>query len=213
MFLIALFACADEAAIGGPIPTPSTDELVLRETDGLETFEFNDDNALFYVALMAPEDSKGHDHVVRASGISGTASYDSSDPSSLSVEVTLDVGDLLVDEPDMRAHLGLSEDLSEGNRASIQKHMRDASQLDYPTFDTISFVSTAYDGVTLAGDMTIRGVTVPIEAGIATRVAETGLYLEGGANLLGTDYGFEPYGTGAYFNSDEIRLQIDARGE
>ncbi len=213
MLLLSLFACADEAALGGPIPTPSLDEITPRETDGLESFTFSDDTALFFVRLTPPADSKSHPHVVRASRIDGSAQVESSDWSSLSIEVTLAVGDLLVDEPDMRAHAGLPDDFSEGDRAKVQKHMRAPEQLDFPTFSEIHFVSTGYDGTTLSGDMTLHGVTAPIEVELSAAVAESGLYLEGSGTLLGTDHGFEPYAMGAYVNPDEIELFIDARAE
>lgn len=213
MLLIAMLACADEAALGGPIPTPSADEITERETDGLETFTFSDDNALFFVQLTPPADSKSHAHVVRASGIQGTAQVDSSDWSTLSIEVTLPVEDLLVDEPDMRVFAGLPDDLSEGNRAAIQKHMRAADQLDFPAFSEIHFVSTGYDGTTLSGDMTIHGETAPIQVDLTAVVADEGLYIAGSGTLLGTDHGFEPYTMMSYANPDEIALVIDARGE
>ncbi|MCB9741532.1 MAG: YceI family protein [Alphaproteobacteria bacterium] len=216
MVLLLLFACADDALLGGPIPQPSLESTTPRETEGVETFTFTDETALFYVKLIAPEDSKAHDHVLRASGIEGSARYDSSDPAVFSVEVSFSALDLLVDEPELRALASLSDDVSEGNRRTIQKHARGEDQLDVAQFTELRFAASGFTGApeaaVVSGEMTIKGVTLPLDVPLSLSVAEEGLFASGEVSLTGSDFGIAPYTNGPYFNDDSFTLIIDAKG-
>ena len=46
--------------------------------------------------------------------------------------------------------------------ADRDTHLRSADFFDVDTFPEITFVSTSYDGDTLTGDLTIKGVTKPV---------------------------------------------------
>ena len=73
--------------------------------------------------------------------VEGTLVYDAADVARSSVEVTLPLSGL------------------EGFSAKFNEHLRSADFFDVETFPEMTFVSTSFDGSTLVGDLTIKGVT------------------------------------------------------
>jgi polyisoprenoid-binding protein YceI len=85
----------------------------------------------------------------RFGGITGTVNYDKADPSSLAVDVTIDVASIDTRQEQRDAHL------------------RSADFFDAERFPSIRFVGKSIKGnidgdFTLSGDLTIRDVTQPI---------------------------------------------------
>jgi polyisoprenoid-binding protein YceI len=85
----------------------------------------------------------------RFTGVKGTVTLDEADPAKSAVEVVIDAASIDTREPQRDTHL------------------RSADFFDVETFPTLTFRSTKLDGglgepFTLAGDLTIHGVTRPV---------------------------------------------------
>src|SRR5437667_11559418 len=59
----------------------------------------------------------GHDHVVHASVFSGTVAYDPDHPDASSIQVAVEVGSLIADDPGTRRKFGLAGEPSASDRA------------------------------------------------------------------------------------------------
>jgi polyisoprenoid-binding protein YceI len=157
-----------------------------------------------------------HDHVVQARAFSGTIAYDPRNPDASSIQVTVEVGSLRVDDPATRRKFGLSGELSDSDRAEIDKAMRADGQLAAARFPSLSFKSSAIarqpDGRFLVtGRLTIRGVTNEVK--FPAEIAMDGDLLRGRAQLTfkQSGFGYQPYraALGAIKNKDEVTLHID----
>ena len=98
----------------------------------------------------------GYSYVIgRFNSFEGTFSYDEADPAASAINITVDTTSI------------------DSNHAERDKHIRSADFLEVEAFPTATFVSTAYDAAagTLTGDLTLKGVTKPIEVAV-TKVGE-----------------------------------------
>lgn len=91
----------------------------------------------------------------RFNSFDGTFSYDEANPADAKVEVTIDTTSI------------------DSNHAERDKHLRGADFLDVEEFPEATFVSTGFadkgDGTAvLSGDLTLKGVTKPIEIDVET---------------------------------------------
>jgi polyisoprenoid-binding protein YceI len=155
-----------------------------------------------------------HDHVARASQLSGTVRYDPARPDACAVSVEAPAAGLVMDEPAMRRRLELPS-ISEANRREIQNTMRGSKQLDVAAFPTLSFRSTrvgsAGDGaLRVTGTLSLHGQTR--EVTFSARVEMRGEYLHATASFRfrQTDFGITPYSFGsAVRNQDEVEMQVE----
>ncbi|MCP4804220.1 MAG: YceI family protein, partial [Proteobacteria bacterium] len=144
-----------------------------------------------------------HDHVVRAVGWTGTATWDLDDPSACSASITVPVDDLAVDEDAMRDEAGLEGSLSDSDRAEVKDSMLAPEQLDGDAYSEIGFeltgCSSATGPVTLDGELRLHGQarTVAVEATVSASATE--FLATGELDFLVSDYGIEPYS--AYFGA------------
>jgi polyisoprenoid-binding protein YceI len=157
-----------------------------------------------------------HDHVVEAAEVGGTVEYDAARPDASAIVIEARTASLRVDEPAARRRLGVEGDLSESQRADVDKAMRAPDQLDVAQHPTIRFVSTRVvaEGagrLQVTGRLTLRGVTR--EATFPATVTLEGGVLKGRATLtfLQSSFGYRPYRAflGAIRNKDEVTLHID----
>ena len=157
-----------------------------------------------------------HDHVVEATEVMGRVEYDVARPEASSIVVEARTASLRVDEPAARRRLGVEGDLSNGQRADVDKAMRAPDQLDVAHHPTIRFTSTRIvpegDGrLRVTGQLTLRGVTREVSFP-ATVALESGT-LRGRATLtfLQSSFGYRPYSAllGAIRNKDEVTLHVD----
>ena len=81
----------------------------------------------------------------RFNNFDGTFSYDPADPKSTKVSVTIDTSSV------------------DSNHAERDKHLRSEDFLSVDKFPEAKFESTAFDGTTLTGNLTLHGVTKPVE--------------------------------------------------
>ena len=158
----------------------------------------------------------GHDHVVHARVFSGTVAYDPRNPEASSIQVAVDVGSLIADDPGTRRKFGLAGEPSASDRAEIDKAMKADGQLAAARFPSMTFTSTAIatqpDGrVQVTGRLTIRGVTN--ELTFPAQMSVEGTQLRGRAQLKfkQSSFGYPPYSAllGAIKNKDEVILHID----
>jgi len=158
----------------------------------------------------------GHDHVVHASVFSGTVAYDPRNPEASSIQVAVDVGSLIADDPGTRRKFGLAGEPSASDRAEIDKAMKADGQLAAARFPSMTFTSTAIatqpDGRFLVtGRLTIRGVTNELK--FPAQMSVEGAQLRGRAQLKfkQSGFGYPPYSAllGAIKNKDEVILHID----
>jgi polyisoprenoid-binding protein YceI len=157
-----------------------------------------------------------HDHVVEATEVGGSVEYDPARPDASAIVIEARTATLRVDEPAARRRLGVEGDLSDGQRADVDKAMRAPDQLDVARYPTIRFVSTRIvaegEGrLQVTGRLTLRGVTR--EATFpATVTLESGV-LRGRATLtlLQSSFGYRPYRAllGVIRNKDEVTLHVD----
>jgi polyisoprenoid-binding protein YceI len=160
-----------------------------------------------------------HDHVVRASQAQGELTWDPRDPRLTSVQVSVPVNALAVDEPEVRKRHGESATLSESERTKVSQTMLGAGQLDAQHFPLVRFQSTGVrpggkDQLIISGELTLHGVTRKVSA--FARI--TG---EGGApvgdctfRVRTSDFGIKPFRAafGAIQNQDEVTFVIHLVG-
>jgi polyisoprenoid-binding protein YceI len=140
----------------------------------------------------------GHEHVVRAPILSGTA-----DPGSKpSVEIHIDARALRV----------IGKDDSEKDRAEVQKTMLGPEVLDSAHHQEIVFKSTGAEAAgqgqwTLHGNLAIHGLTRPVTVEVALK---DGGYT-GEATVKLTDFGIKPPGKAGIRAKNEVRIEFDVR--
>jgi polyisoprenoid-binding protein YceI len=161
-----------------------------------------------------PASALAHDHVARATKLSGVVRWDPAKPNAGSVDVQVETAGLVMDEPNMRRRLELPP-LPEVNRREIQKTMRGPKQLDVANFPTITFRSQRADSVgegklRITGAFTLHGQTR--EVTFPATIERRGEYLHatGSFRFRQSDYGITPYSfRGAVSNQDEVELQVE----
>jgi len=155
-----------------------------------------------------------HDHVARATKLSGTVRWDPAHPSASQVEVTADADGIVMDEPNIRRRFDLPP-IKEVDRRSIQKTMRGPQQLDVGKYPAVSFRSRRVDAVgdgkvRIAGIFTLHGVAH--EVTFAATIDQRGAYLHatGSFRFRQSEYGITPYSFGnTVRNQDEVELQVE----
>ncbi|MDN7124707.1 YceI family protein [Pseudidiomarina sp. 1APP75-32.1] len=131
----------------------------------------------------------------------GSFSYDESNPGAASVQVTIDTSSI------------------DSNHAERDKHLRSDDFLAVDEYPQARFVSTSYtpngDGTgTLAGDLTLRGVTQPIEIAVNEIGAGPDPWggfrrgFEGKVTLTPANFGFD-YDLGPAAETLDMYLSIE----
>ena len=104
--------------------------------------------------------------------------------------------------------------------ADRDAHLRSADFFDVDTFPEITFVSTSYDGDTLTGDLTIKGVTKPVTLDVEFNGVATDPWgndkaaFEATGELNRTDWGLTWNANlekGGVLVSEKIKLVIDVQ--
>lgn len=148
----------------------------------------------------------GHDLLIEVTRWEGSATVDSSDPASSSVNVDVDAGSL-----EVREGTGGALPLTDSNRVEIKQTMRDKI-LDISRYPEITFRSTRVSGTrqsfSVDGDLTIVGVTRP--ATVRGTVTNDGR-VRGASTVVQTRFGIRPYTGffGALKLADEVEIEFD----
>ncbi|MCB9683473.1 MAG: YceI family protein [Alphaproteobacteria bacterium] len=159
-----------------------------------------------------------HDHTVAATGWSGTVTWTEGDPSACKVEITVPVSGLVIDPPGLRQRAGLEGDTPDSDKAKISDNMWGSRQLEKDVFPSISFASTSCNGsgsvITVAGNMTIHGVTKAVSLPMTINVSGDTFSAKGTMPSTASAWGFQPFTAafGAIKNLDELQFTIDVRG-
>jgi polyisoprenoid-binding protein YceI len=155
-----------------------------------------------------------HDHVVRATKLSGRATLaDDAKPESLTLELAVDVASLVPDEPEVRKRYAIAgAAVPDADRAKVKENMLGVDQLDAAKFPTIGFTVTRVvrderGALLCTGKLTLHGVTKELTFPIAVKVGET---VEGDAQVKvkTSDFGVQPFSAalGLIRNKDEVEL-------
>jgi len=157
-----------------------------------------------------------HDHVVEATEVTGRVEYDAAQPEASSIVVEIRTASLRVDEPAARRWLGVEGDLSDSQRADVDKAMRAPDQLDVARHPTIRFASTRVvaegDGrLRVTGQLTLRGVTREVTFPATVALESGGVRSRATLTFLQSSFGYRPYSAllGAIRNKDEVTLHVD----
>jgi polyisoprenoid-binding protein YceI len=156
-----------------------------------------------------------HEHVLRATDVTGVVTWDPTGRRGCSFEVSLSVEALRIDAPSDRRMASLDGDLSDNDRAQVRDKLLGEDQLAAKEFPTITFTSTACSGsgstATLQGDLTLHGQTDRVSVPLIIESTATGLRAVGSLTILQSRFGIEPYSAvlGAISVDDAVRLHFD----
>lgn len=159
-----------------------------------------------------------HDHVVVATGWTGSVTWNPADPAACAVVIDVPVAGLDNDSTTWRKRVGYDNELTDGQRADVKKTMLSAAQLDADRFPTIHYQSTrcvaAGDRVNVTGKLTIHGVGKSLTVPMKMDATATSLSASGTFSAKASDFGFEPYRAmlGALKNRDTMKFTIDVTG-
>ncbi|HNC99671.1 MAG TPA: YceI family protein [Myxococcota bacterium] len=160
-----------------------------------------------------------HDHVVVATGWTGSVFWDQADPAACVVSMDLPVSGLDNDDPAWRKRMNFNSELSESQRAEVKDHMVGAGQLDAARFGKMGFRSTGCvtdgDRVQVSGKISIHGVEKVVSLPMKITATDAEFNASGVLTMLHTDYGMSPFSAmgGALKNRNDIRLVLKVRGK
>lgn len=159
-----------------------------------------------------------HDHVIVATGWSGTVTWNVADPGTCKVSITVPVSGLQNDAESWRKKVGYDTVLSDSQRADVRTNMMAADQLDAAQYKEMRFVSTGCsadgDRVKVAGTMTIHGQERPTTISMRISADGSSFSASGSFSAKQTDFGIQPFSAmgGALKNKDALKFSIDVRG-
>ena len=160
-----------------------------------------------------------HDHVVAATGWTGSAVWDADDVSACDVRFDLPVSGLVVDPGDAREWEGLEGETSDGDKETIQENLRGRHQLQMSSFPGISYRSSSCaagaDGKTnVTGTLTIHGVGHQVTVPMAVTADGESFRASGEFSANHGDFGMDPYSAafGAVKNDEALKFVISVSG-
>ena len=159
-----------------------------------------------------------HDHAIKATGWSGTATWDPANVAGCKVNITLPVSGLDPDEPSFRAAAGFTTTLDDGQRAEIKGHIVGSSQLNAASFPNITFASSACaangTATNVTGTISIHGVGKSITVPMKVTADGTSFSAKGGFALNQTDFGVTPFSAllGQLKNQNRVDVILDVKG-
>ncbi len=161
----------------------------------------------------------GHDHVIAATGWTGTVEWNYSDPSKCKVEIKVPVTGLVVDPSGARASQGFKkEETPEDDKKKITENFRGDTQLQASKYGDIKFsalsCSAVRGPVKVTGNLTIRGVSRKITADMNIIEGDRAFSGTGGFSILHSDFGFQPFEAvgGKMRNENALKFVLDVRG-
>jgi polyisoprenoid-binding protein YceI len=157
-----------------------------------------------------------HDHVVRATQITGFIRGESNRPATADIQVTVPAATLVPDEPPLRKRHGLPGELGDSDRQKIQSTMLGETQLHAAAHPDIRFRSTSVEprgpaDFLVAGDFTLHGITRRIQVSVTAHLAGGSLRATGAFDLNQSDFGIAPISLflGAVRTQDRVRVVFD----
>ena len=235
MFILSLLlACNNPTPIENdtsanndiPIPGDVIEDTSIEELSDENVtmnYTFDDNDSLLYVQVYKDESAAAsglaHNHVMRATNWTGLVSYNPVDINECSMQFTLPVSDLQVDEDAMRELVGYGDTISQADRNTIREHMLASNQLNASQNPTISFVSTGCqlldeDTLVVTGDMAIRNMTKTWDIDVEFTASQEVFYMSSIIDFTHSDFGIEPYSAffGAVRNAEPLKITFDMVG-
>ncbi len=156
----------------------------------------------------------GHPHEVIAPAVSGTIRFDRQRPEQAEIDLTFDASHLKV--------TGKGEPA--GDVPQVQQTMVSDKVLDVGKYPTIVFRSRQIEVRTrgadqmrlrVAGDLTLHGVTRPIDGPVDVKLSADRLVGTGSVNIKQTNFGIQPItaGLGAVKVKDEVSVTFTFTAE
>jgi polyisoprenoid-binding protein YceI len=150
----------------------------------------------------------GHEHEVVAGTFLGSATFDPDQIAQSTLDLTFQAGALRVVEK--------SE--PPGDAPQVQATMVGPDCLDATRFATVHFVSKTVTGdgheLTIAGDLTLHGVTRPLTIRVHVEIKGDALDATGSTTLRQTDFGITPISkAGVVKVKDELSLDWHLHGK
>lgn len=160
----------------------------------------------------------GHNHVIASHDVRGTF-YVPDDISHSTFELHIPVGQLTIDEPDLRAKEGpdFPKDVPESAKEGTRRNMLSEALLNGAQYDEITLASQHIDTTTTPGpqaradvQVTIRGQTHTISVPVTYSLSGDRLTADGDLPLRQSDLGLTPFtaALGALAVQDEMRVRF-----
>ena len=159
----------------------------------------------------------GHNHVIASHDISGTF-YVPDDIEHSTFELRIPVGQLAIDEPDLRAKEGpdFPKDVPDSAREGTRRNMLSDALLNGAQYEDIMLVSqhigTSTPGSQVQADVqiTVRGQTHTISVPVTYSLSNGELTASGDLPLKQSDLGLTPFtaALGALAVQDELRVRF-----
>ena len=164
----------------------------------------------------------GHNHVIASHSVTGVA-WVPADPGRASFEIHVPVGDLTIDEPQLRALEGkeFSAEVPDSAREGTKKNMLSEPMLDGAHFPEVVLRSQRMErgaeGMLAQVSVSIRGQTRTIAVPLRYEVTVNEVRAQGQFALKQTDLGLTPFSLlgGALRVEDEmtVKFSLVARAE
>ena len=156
-----------------------------------------------------------HDHVLNADGIAGRVLYNEQDVKRSSLQLSVPVASLVVDDPERRKREGVSGTLSEKNIAEIRGIIMSEDYLDEPKYPRVVATAVAVNGelpmlslgLSVRIKQTEKVYTVPVKVDLEGGT----LHATGEVYLKQSDFGMKPYIAllGAIAVQDPVLVKFD----
>lgn len=163
--------------------------------------------------------SLAHDHVIKATQLSGKISFDAADVGASAVSVDVRTQALKADDPNLRKQYKLPP-MPDSDKEQVETNMKGEEQLEVNKFPAMSFHSkkvTPADGgrITVQGELTLHGVTRPVSFPATVKVEGSTVVGTVTLKLKQSDYGIQPFSAmlGAIKNQDEVILNLKLVGK
>lgn len=184
-------------------------------------YTFDAASSQLYVQVFRDETTMGsdlaHDHVVLATGWSGSMSLDPDNVAACNITVEVPVAGLSPDLPDLRRKVGYTTTLTDAQQAQVKQHLQGDDQLAASLFPTVRFESTSCSGTLAAlvvkGTLTVGNTRAPVQIAASAQAADGGLRVRGGFETTHQALGFQPYSAffGTLKNKQPLKFSLDVR--
>ncbi len=194
---------------------------------GPRTYALDPAKSSIYVQVYKDPNTIGqglsHDHVVAATGWSGSVVWDRARTEGCAVQVSVPVLGLVNDALALRKRVGYDTTLTDDQRAEVKEHMLAPGQLDAANFPKITFIAKTCSGtlgadgdgaVTVTGMFTLHGVAKAISPKLTVHADDQSFTARGSFMVNTTDFGFAPYTAllGALKNNNAMKFTVDVVG-
>ena len=204
-----------------PLSVAAADEPAAAPTS--TTYALTASGSDVYVVIRNDETASlsrlGHNHVIYASKFTGSVTWPSEAGGTCAIDIRVPVAALVVDPPGLRAKAGLDENtIDDSDKASLQKNMWSAGQLDSTHYTEVRFQGTKCSGnsgaVKVDGTLTFRGKPIPLSVNMNVTAAPTSFAASGKFESSHTALGYKPFAASFMGprNQDRLSFTINVKG-